>query len=94
MSALLDIDQIDDFLEMFNIITILKIPYKGLKTLEQMKAKVKETLQSLEKNSSWTAKEVRTQLYLFKIWTTSKLNLQTTFSVQWRNYLDVTFNKW
>ena len=75
MSALLDIDKIDDILEMANTMATLKIPSKGLKTLEQMKAKVKETLQSLEKNSSWTAKEVRTQLYLFKIWTTSKLNL-------------------
>ena len=75
MSALLDVDKIDDILEMANTMVALKIPSKGLKTLEQMKAKVKETLQSLEKNSSWTAKEVRTQLYLFKIWTTSKLNL-------------------
>ena len=75
MSALLDIDKIDDIMEMAKTMATLKIPSKGLKTLEQMKAKVKETLQSLEKNSSWTAKEVRTQLYLFKIWTTSKLNL-------------------
>ena len=75
MSALLDVDKIDDILEMAKTMATLKIPSKGLKTLEQMKAKVKETLQSLEKNSSWTAKEVRTQLYLFKIWTTSKLNL-------------------
>ena len=75
MSALLDIDKIDDIMEMAKTMATLKIPSKGLKTLEQMKAKLKETLQSLEKNSSWTAKEVRTQLYLFKIWTTSKLNL-------------------
>ena len=75
MSALLDIDKIDDIMEMAKTMTTLKIPSKGLKTLEQMKAKVKETLQSSEKKSSWTAKEVRTLLYLFKIWTTSKLNL-------------------
>ena len=75
MSALLDVDKIDDILEMANTMAALKIPSKGLKTLEQMKAKVKETLQSSEKKSSWTAKEVRTLLYLFKIWTTSKLNL-------------------
>ena len=75
MSALLEIDKIDDIVEMVNILATLKVPFKGLKTLDQMKAKVKETLQSLEKKSSWTAKEVRTLLYLFKIWTTSKLNL-------------------
>ena len=75
MSASLDIDKIDDILEMANTMATLKISSKGLKTLDQMKAKVKETLQSSEKKSSWTAKEVRTLLYLFKIWTTSKLNL-------------------
>ena len=75
MSALLDVDEIDDIAEMIETMVILKIPIEGLCSFEQMRAKVKETLQSLEKNSSWTAKEVRTQLYLFKIWTTSKLNL-------------------
>ena len=75
MSALLDIDKIDDIVEMINIMATLKVPFKGLRTLDQMKAKVKETLQSSEKKSSWTAKEVRTLLYLFKIWTPSKLNL-------------------
>ena len=75
MSALLEIDKIDDIVEMVNIMATLKVPFKGLRTLDQMKAKVKETLHSSEKKSSWTAKEVRTLLYLFKIWTTSKLNL-------------------
>ena len=75
MSALLDIDKIDDIMEMANTMATLKIPSKGLKTLDQMKAKVKETLHSSEKKSSWTAKEVRTLLYLLKIWTNSKLNL-------------------
>ena len=75
MSASLDIDKIDDIVEMAKTMATLKIPSKGLKTLDQMKAKVKETLQSSEEKSSWTAKEVRTLLYLFKIWTTSKLNL-------------------
>ena len=75
MSALPDIDKIDDILEMASTMATLKISSKGLKTLDQMKAKVKETLQSSEKKSSWTAKEVRTLLYLLKIWTNSKLNL-------------------
>ena len=66
MSASLDIDKIDDILEMAKTMATLKISSKGLKTLDQMKAKVKETLQSSEKKSSWTAKEVRTLQYLYK----------------------------
>ena len=94
MNALTDIDKIDDITEMVTTMASLKISTKGLTMLDEMKAKVKETLQSSQKKSSWTAKEVRTVQYLFKIWTTSKLNLQTTFSVQWQKYLDVTFDKW
>ena len=66
MSALPDIDKIDDILEIVNIMATLSISSRGLKTLDQMKAKVKETLQSSEKKSSWTAKEVRTLQYLYK----------------------------
>ena len=94
MNALTCIDKIDNIVEMETTMALLKISTKGLATLDEMKAKVKETLQSSQKKSSWTAKEVRTIQYLFKIWTTSKLNLQTTFSVQWQTYLDVTFDKW
>ena len=94
MNALTDIDKIDDITEMVTTMASPRISTKGLTTLDEMKAKVKETLQSSQKKSSWTAKEVRTVQYLFKIWTTSKLNLQTTFSVQWQKYLDVTFDKW
>ena len=93
MNALTDIDKIDDITEMVTTMASLKISTKGLTMLDEMKAKVKETLQSSQKKSSWTAKEVRTVQYLFKIWTTSKLK-QTTFSVQWQKYLDVTFDKW
>ena len=66
MSALPDIDKIDDISEMVSIMATLNISSRGLKTLDQMKAKVKETLQSSEKKSSWTAKEVRTLQYLYK----------------------------
>ena len=93
MNALTDIDKIDDITEIVTTMASLKISTKGLTMLDEMKAKVKETLQSSQKKSSWTAKEVRTVQYLFKIWTTSKLK-QTTFSVQWQKYLDVTFDKW
>ena len=66
MSALPDIDKIDDILEMATTMATLKISSKGLKTLDQMKAKVKEALQSSEKKSSWTTKEVKTLQYLYK----------------------------
>ena len=66
MSALPDIDKIDDILEMASTMATLKISSKGLKTLDQMKAKVKEALQSSEKKSSWTTKEVKTLQYLYK----------------------------
>ena len=32
---------------------------KGVQTLDEMKQRVKETLKTSEKKSSWTAKEVR-----------------------------------
>ena len=60
MSTLIDVDKIDNIVEMANTMATLKIPSEGLKTLDEMKAKVKETLRSSEKKSSWTAKEVRT----------------------------------
>ena len=65
MSALPDIDKIDDISEMVTTMASLKISTKGLESLDEMKAKVKETLQSLEKKSSWTANEVSTLQYLF-----------------------------
>ena len=75
MSTTPDIDKIDNVVDIVDIMVKLKIPSKGLKTLDEMKSKVKETLQSLAKNSSWTAKEVRIRQYIFKVWTTSRLNL-------------------
>ena len=74
MSTTPDIDKIDNIVDMADIMRTLKIPSKGLKTLDEMKSKVKETLQSLAKNSS-SAKEVRIRQYIFKVWTTSRLNL-------------------
>ena len=65
MSALPDIDKIDDISEMVITMASLKISTKGLNSLDEMKAKVKETLQSLEEKSSWTANEVSTLQYLF-----------------------------
>ena len=55
-----DIDAIDDIMEMSTTMTSLGISSKGLRTLDEMKDRVKETLKiSEKKKSSWTAKEVR-----------------------------------
>ena len=48
MNATPDIDKIDDLADMLSIMESLKIPSKGLKTLDEMKEKVKKKLQSSE----------------------------------------------
>ena len=53
------IDEIDDILDMSCIMKSLGVSSKGLRTLEEMKQRVKETITLSEKKSSWTAKEVR-----------------------------------
>ena len=60
MAEAKDIDAIDDILEMAQAMASLGVSSKGLRTLDEMKARVKETLRMSEKKkSSWTAKEVR-----------------------------------
>ena len=54
-----EIDEIDDIVDMANTMTSLGVSSKGLRTLDEMKQRVKETLRQSEKKSSWTAKEVR-----------------------------------
>ena len=54
-----EIDDIDDILDMVRTMTSLGVSSKGLRTLDEMKQRVKETLRLSEKKSSWTAKEVR-----------------------------------
>jgi len=53
------IEEIDDLSEMFQAMTALNINSKGLKTLDEMKAKVKEELNASEEKSDWTAGQVR-----------------------------------
>jgi len=53
------IEEIDDISEMFQAMAALGISCKGLKTLDQMKAKVKEELNPSEDKPSWTAGQVR-----------------------------------
>lgn len=69
MSALSDIDKI---VVMFDIMEALKIPFEGLKTLDEMRQRVKETLGLSEKRLGWTAKEVGILQFLFKILATTK----------------------
>jgi len=54
-----EIDEIDDIMDMVQTMTSLGISSKGLRTLDEMKQRVKETCKLSEKKSSWTAKEVR-----------------------------------
>ena len=53
------IEEIDDLLEMFQAMAALGISCSGLKTLDQMKAKVKEELNASVDKPSWTAGQVR-----------------------------------
>ena len=53
------IDEIDDIIEMSCIMKSLGVSSKGLRTLEEMKQRVKEKIRLSEEKSSWTAKEVR-----------------------------------
>ena len=54
-----NIQEIDDLSEMFEAMAALGISCKGLKTLDQMKAKVKEELNASVDKPSWTAGQVR-----------------------------------
>ena len=54
-----EIDEIDDMIDMVRTMTSLGVSSKGLRTLDEMKQRVKETLRLSETKSSWTAKEVR-----------------------------------
>lgn len=59
MSASRDIDKIDDVVDMVSTMASLGVSSKGLRTLDEMKEKVKETLSMSEKKHSWAAKKVR-----------------------------------
>ena len=54
-----NIQEIDDLPEMFQAMAALGISCKGLKTLDEMKAKVKEELNASVDKPSWTAGQVR-----------------------------------
>ena len=53
------IEEIDDLFEMVQAMAALGISSKGLKTLDQMKAKVKEELNASVDRPSWMAGQVR-----------------------------------
>lgn len=59
------IDDIDDFKEMLEVMTALEISSGGLKTLDEMKSRVKSELEQLPNISSWTAGQVSV-LYIEK----------------------------
>lgn len=53
------IDEIEDMVEMLETMRALGISWKGLKTLEEMKARVRDELHESQKKPSWTAGQVR-----------------------------------
>jgi len=53
------IEGIDDVAEMSELIEALGISCKGLKTLEEMKARVRTALNSTVDKPNWTAGQVR-----------------------------------
>ncbi|KAL9964130.1 hypothetical protein ACROYT_G027714 [Oculina patagonica] len=57
MAEATDIDAIDDIVEMAQKMAALGVSAKGLRTLDEMKERLKETLKMSRKKSSWTAKE-------------------------------------
>ena len=54
-----NIQEIDDLSEMSQAMAALGISCKGLKTLDEMKAKVKEELNPSDEKPSWTAGQAR-----------------------------------
>ena len=59
MTETIDIDAIDDLADLLYIMASIGVPWRGLRTLEEMKDRVKGALKIYEKNSGWKAKEVR-----------------------------------
>ena len=52
------IDEMDDIIEMAQAMNALGISCKGLKTLDQMKDKVRTSLHQTANKPSWTARKV------------------------------------
>ena len=53
------IEEIDDVFEMLEVMKALDISCKGLTTLDQLKAKIKEEQNASVEKSKWTAGQVR-----------------------------------
>ena len=53
------IDEIDDIGEMFEAMAALDISSKGLQTLQDMKDRVKSTIEQSSKSPNWSAGQVR-----------------------------------
>ena len=54
-----NIDDIDNIITMAQTMSTLGISAKGLTTLSEMKAKMKEELRSCRSNTTWTPGKVR-----------------------------------
>ena len=60
-----DINEIDDLMEMIELMWTLDISWEGLKTLDEMKARVREEFAQLPINPSWAAGQVRIRIFCF-----------------------------
>lgn len=56
------IEEIDDLSDMIPVMAALGISCKGLKTLDEMKTRVKKELNQSVEKPGWTAGQVRTLL--------------------------------
>ena len=54
-----NIDEIDDIGEMFEAMAALDISSKGLQTLQDMRDRVKATIDQSSKSPNWSAGQVR-----------------------------------
>lgn len=54
-----NLDEIDDIGEMFEVMKALDISSKGLKSLEDMKERVKTIIREASKSTSWNAGQVK-----------------------------------
>ena len=54
-----DVNDIDDFEEMYGLMKSLGVSTKKLKGLEDMKSRVKEFVEEAKSRQSWSAAEVR-----------------------------------
>ena len=72
------IDEMDDIFEMVEVMKALGIAATGLKTLDEMKSRVKAELNQAEITPSWSAGQVRILIAVMRFYFNSKALISTT----------------